>query len=60
MENTEYFNKIEIEENEGIAKIKIDGTPIKALSSYVVQRGTDLVNLTINISVPPRNLRTTY
>lgn len=60
MEDTEYFNKIEIEENEGIAKIKIDGTQIKGLSSYTVQRGTDLVNLTINISVPPRNLRTTY
>ena len=60
MEDTENFNKIEIEENEGIAKIKIDGTQIKGLSSYVIQRGTDLVNLSIDISVPPRNLKTTY
>ena len=54
------FNCIEITEQNGTGLIKIDGTTIKGLSKYEIKRDTDIVNLTICISVPPKNLKTIY
>lgn len=58
MEGNKY-NFIELSEKEGIGKIKIDGTELKAISDYKVKRDTDIVELTITISVPPKNFNTT-
>ena len=52
------FNFIEIEENNGIGKIKIDGVNLKKISNYGIKRDTDSVNLTLTISVPTQNFKT--
>lgn len=56
MEN-EYFNSIEIVEQDGISVIKIDNTRLKGLLNYELKRGTDNATLTITITVPPKNLK---
>lgn len=53
-------NFIELEEKDGKGKIKIDNTEIKNVLDYAIKRDTDKVILTINISVPPKNLKTIY
>lgn len=53
------FNYVEIEEKGSIAKIKIDEVELKAISNYQIKRDTDIVELTISISVPPKNFNTT-
>jgi hypothetical protein len=60
MEEEKMFNFVEIEENNGKGTIKIDNTEIKCISNYELKRDTDMVKLTICISVPPKNLRTIY
>jgi len=55
-ENT--FNVIEISEKNGKGEIKIDETKLKGLLEYQIKRDTDIVSLTIKISVPPRNFKT--
>lgn len=54
----EYFNQIELTEDGGIGEISIDGTKIKGVTKYEIKRDTDIVNLTVNISVPTRNFKT--
>lgn len=56
----EEFNHIEIQEDNGIGKIKIDGTELKGINNYEVKRDADLVKLTISLDVPPKNLKTIY
>ncbi len=56
----EEFSQIYIEENDGISTIKIDGTIIKGLAGYIVKRDVDNVLVTLNIVVPPKNLKTIY
>lgn len=52
------FNYIELEEKEGIGKIKIDGIYLKGLMEYKIKRDTDIVNLTVSMSVPVKNFNT--
>lgn len=52
------FNNIELTEQEGIGKIEIDNVELKGLSKYEIKRDTDIVTLTISISVPPKNFKT--
>jgi len=54
----EEYNLIEIKENDGIGEIRIDNIKIKAISNYEIKRGTDIVTLTVSISVPPKKFKT--
>lgn len=54
----ENFNNIELTEQEGIGKIIIDNVELKGLSRYEIKRDTDIITLTISISVPPKNFKT--
>lgn len=54
----ESFNFIELKEKDGKGEIKIDETKLKAISNYEVKRGTDIVELTVSISVPTKNFKT--
>ena len=56
MENS--FNEIELLENEDYAEMKIDGIKIKKLSSYAIKRDTDIVEISLKISVPAKNFIT--
>ena len=51
----EKFNFIDIKECNGIAKIGIDKTELKGVSNYKLNRGTEMIELTVTISVPPQN-----
>lgn len=51
----ENFNFIDIKECNGTAKIEIDNTELKGVSNYKLNRGTDMIELTVTISVPPQN-----
>jgi len=52
----ENFNYIDIKESKGIARIEIDDTELRGVSNYKLNRGTDMIELTVTISVPPQNL----
>lgn len=52
------FNFIELAENKGKGEIKIDETKLKAISNYKIKRDTDIVELTVSISVPSKNFKT--
>lgn len=52
------FNFIELTEEKGKGEIKIDKTLLKGVSNYVIKRNTDIVELSITISVPPKNFIT--
>ena len=54
----EDFNNIELTEQKGIGKIKIDNVELRGLSKYEIKRDTDIVTVTISISVPPENFKT--
>ena len=51
-------NKIELREKNGIGEIKIDGIKIKNVLSYNIKRDTDIVKMTMTISVSPENFNT--
>lgn len=50
----ENFNYIDIKECKGIARIEIDDTELRGVSNYKLNRGTDMIELTVTISVPPQ------
>ena len=54
----EGFNRIELQEIDGIGKIKIDETELKGVSEYNIKRDTDIVTLTVSISVPSKSFMT--
>lgn len=55
----EEFNQIQLEEQNGKGKITIDNLELKGLTKYQIKRDTDIVELTISISVPTKNFTTT-
>jgi len=52
------FDFIELIESNGLCEIKVNGTKIKNIYGYEIKRDTDIVELTIKISVPKQNLKT--
>ena len=53
----EEFNQIQLEEQNGNGKITIDNIELKGLTKYEIKRDTDIVQLTISISVPTKNFK---
>lgn len=56
MENE--FEKIELYEKSGIGELRMNNKKIKGLTGYKIARSTDMINLTVNISVPISNFKT--
>lgn len=54
----EEFEKIELCERDEINELRMNGKKIKGLTSYNLKRGTDMIELTIDISVPISNFKT--
>ena len=52
------FEKIELYEKDGIGEIKINNKKIKGLTGYKLKRSTDMIELTLSISVPVSNFKT--
>ena len=52
------MEEIELCEKDGTGKIKINGKEINNLTSYAIKRGTDMVDVTITISIPTSNFKT--
>lgn len=52
------YSQIEFYEKNGKVKIIIDGNRIKGITRYEIKRDTDIVELTLNISVPMVNFKT--
>lgn len=52
------FEKIELFEKNGIGELRINGNKIKGLTSYKINRGTDAIEINLNISVPISNFKT--
>ena len=55
----EEFNEIELLEKDQKTSLKIDNIKIKNLIGYKIKRDTDMVELTLTISVPVKNFKTT-
>lgn len=54
----EEFDKVELHEKDGKGKIKINDTELKAMSNYSLKRNTDMIDITLTISVPVQNFKT--
>ena len=54
----EEFNQIQLEEQNGKGKITIDNLELKGLTKYEIKRDTDIVQVTLCISVPIKNFKT--
>lgn len=52
------FNKVELQEKDGKGKIRINDTEIKGISNYSFKRNTDMVEITLTMSVPIENFKT--
>lgn len=52
------FDKVELREKDGKGKIRINDTDIKSITNYSLKRDTDMIDVTITISVPVKNLKT--
>lgn len=52
------FDKVELREKDGKGKIRINGTDIKNTTDYSLKRGTDMIDVTLTISVPVQNFKT--
>ena len=52
------FYKVELREKDGKGKIRINGTDIKSTTDYSLKRGTDMIDVTLTISVPVQNFKT--
>lgn len=52
------FDKIELREKDGEGKIRINDTDIKSTINYSLKRGTDMIDVTLTISVPVQNFKT--
>lgn len=58
MEEDEDFEKIEMCEKNNTGELRMNGKKIKGITGYNLKRGTDMIELTITISVPISNFRT--
>lgn len=54
----EKFDKVELFEKDGKGKIRINDTDIKRTTSYSLKRDTDMIDITLTISVPVQNFKT--
>lgn len=54
----EEFDKVELQEDEGKGRIKINGTKLKSITNYSLKRNTDMIDVTLTISVPVQNFKT--
>lgn len=52
------FNRVEFQEKDGKGKIRIDDTEIKGISNYSFKRDTDMIDMTLTMSVPAKNFKT--
>ncbi len=52
------FDKVELREKDGKGKIRINDTDIKSTTDYSLKRGTDMIDVTLTISVPVQNFKT--
>ena len=50
--------KIELYERNGIGEIRLNHNKIEGLTGYSYKRGTDIIDITLNISVPAENFKT--
>lgn len=54
----EGFDKVELLEKDGKGKIRINDTDIKSTINYSLKRDTDMIDVTLTISVPVQNFKT--
>lgn len=54
----EGFDKVELFEKDGKGKIRINDTDIKSTINYSLKRDTDMIDVTLTISVPVQNFKT--
>lgn len=54
----EEFDKVELQEKDGKGKIRLNDTDIKRTTNYSLKRDTDMIELTLTISVPVKNFKT--
>lgn len=54
----EGFDKVELQEKDGKGKIRINDTDIKSTINYSLKRDTDMIDVTLTISVPVQNFKT--
>lgn len=54
----EGFDKVELFEKDGKGKIRINDTDIKSTINYSLKRNTDMIDVTLTISVPVQNFKT--
>lgn len=54
----ESSDKVELFEKDGKGKIRINDTDIKSTINYSLKRGTDMIDVTLTISVPVQNFKT--
>lgn len=54
----EEFEQIELYEKDGIGKMLVNGRKVKGMTGYNLKRSTDMIDITINISVPVSNFKT--
>lgn len=52
------FDEVELFEKEGKGSLKINNVKIKSLTDYNIKRDTDMVDVTMTISVPTQNFKT--
>ena len=52
------FDKVELFEKDGKGKIRINDTDIKGTTNYSLKRDTDMIDVTLTISVPVQNFKT--
>ena len=52
------FEQIEIFENGEKSEVRLNNKKIKGLMGYSIKRGTDIVDVILNISVPITNFKT--
>lgn len=53
------FDELEFLEKDGKTSLKINNIKIKSLMGYKIKRDIDMVDVTITISVPVKNFKTT-
>lgn len=54
----EGFDEVELFEKDGKGKIRINDTDIKSTINYSLKRDTDMIDVTLTISVPVQNFKT--
>ena len=52
------FDEVVLFEKEGKSSLKINNVKIKSLTGYNIKRDTDMVDVTMTISVPTQNFKT--